>query len=198
MQVSKPMKHPRVVKTLFDLHRLSCNTPKNRYKDVICYDDTRVQLKSVAGKDGSDYIHANYVDGFKKPKAYILTQGLLFVLPLPLPHCIHLHLHPHNFPHKGPKDKTVADFWRMIWEKQVQVIVMVTKCVELGKRKCAQYWPEADSGPAAPATHDQFTVAVAKVQNCDGYDVRTLKLSYKVRPVLEGGVVCITILQLPL
>lgn len=54
------------------LYRLPGNTPKNRYKDVICYDETRVQLKS---QEASDYIHANYVDSFKKPKAFILTQG---------------------------------------------------------------------------------------------------------------------------
>lgn len=68
----------------------------------------------------------------------------------------------------------------MIWEKQVQVIVMVTKCVELGKRKCAQYWPEADSGSAAMATFDQYSVSVAKVQTFEGYEVRTLHLSFKV------------------
>lgn len=58
--------------------RLPFNTSKNRYKDVICYDDSRVVLKTQHGKDGSDYIHANYVDGFKKPNAFILTQGIAY------------------------------------------------------------------------------------------------------------------------
>ena len=77
----------------------------------------------------------------------------------------------------GPKDKTVADFWRMVWEKHVLVIVMVTKCVELGKKKCAQYWPESG---APPAKHGGYTVAVSKLQNCEGYDLTHLQVSFKV------------------
>ena len=68
--------------------RLPGNTPKNRYKDVICYDETRVHLKGIHGQD--DYIHANYVDGFKKPKAFILTQGNTCRCVYPLP--VHLDL----------------------------------------------------------------------------------------------------------
>jgi tyrosine-protein phosphatase non-receptor type 9 len=77
----------------------------------------------------------------------------------------------------GPKDKTVVDFWRMIWEEQVAVIVMVTRCVELGKRKCAQYWPESDTGSAK---HGHYAISVAGVQSCVGYDARTLTLTFKV------------------
>ena len=55
--------------------RLRCNLSKNRYKDVVCYDETRVVLKALPGVEGSDYIHANYVSGYNKPQAFILTQG---------------------------------------------------------------------------------------------------------------------------
>ncbi|XP_064391171.1 uncharacterized protein LOC135339007 isoform X3 [Halichondria panicea] len=132
--------------------RLKYNLPKNRYKDVVCYDETRVKLKSHTGKgaEGSDYIHANYVNGYNKPEAFILTQG--------------------------PKDKTVADFWRMVWEKQVHVIVMVTKCVEMMKRKCAQYWPEK---VGTCVTHQKITVEVTQIQMLDGFEQRTLKVARK-------------------
>ena len=79
-----------------------------------CYDKSRVVL--TADSEGCDYIHANYVNGFEKERAFILTQG--------------------------PLKRTVHDFWRMLWEKEVFVIVMTTKCVETGKLKCAQYWPD--------------------------------------------------------
>lgn len=78
----------------------------------------------------------------------------------------------------GPKDKTVADFWRLIWEKNVSIIVMITKCVEIGKRKCAQYWPETSS---TQMSHGKVTVSLVETQNCQGYDVRKLKISSQVR-----------------
>ncbi len=79
--------------------------------------------------------------------------------------------------HTGPKDKTVADFWRLVWEKQVHVIVMVTRCVEMMKRKCAQYWPEK---VGTSITHRKITVEVTQIQMLDGFEQRTLKVTMKV------------------
>ena len=85
------------------------------------------------------------------------------------------------FSSSGPKDKTVIDFWRLVWEKNVRVIVMITKCVELGKRKCSQYWPET-SDPSEGVRHGHVTVQLVKTVNgtTEGYDVHTLKVSSMV------------------
>lgn len=56
------------------------------------------------GVPGSDYINANYIDGYRKQNAYIATQG-----PLP---------------------ETMGDFWRMVWEQRTATVVMMTRLEE--------------------------------------------------------------------
>lgn len=84
-------------------------------------DHSRVILSEYPGVPGSDYINANYVRGSSGSScAYIASQG-----PLP---------------------NTVVDFWRMIWESEVVVIVMACNEREAGKYKCECYWPEENDG----------------------------------------------------
>uniref|UniRef100_A0A9J8C146 protein-tyrosine-phosphatase n=2 Tax=Cyprinus carpio TaxID=7962 RepID=A0A9J8C146_CYPCA len=89
------------------------NMDKNRYKDVLPYDITRVVLQ----EEGDDYINASHVK--TEPAGcvlrYIAAQG-------PLPH-------------------TCTHFWRSVWEQNVSVIVMLTTLTERGRTKCHQYWP---------------------------------------------------------
>ncbi|XP_057666991.1 tyrosine-protein phosphatase non-receptor type 4 isoform X1 [Diorhabda carinulata] len=110
--------------TLFRKHPdLTCdeslkpqNVNKNRYRDILPYDTTRVMLKS--GTNG-DYINANYVNmsisGTETVNHYIATQG-----PLPA---------------------TTEDFWQMILEENCNLIVMLTTLIERGRAKCHKYWP---------------------------------------------------------
>lgn len=55
--------------------RLRNNLAKNRYTDVLCYDHSRVILSQENDEPTSDYINANFVDGYKQKNAYISTQG---------------------------------------------------------------------------------------------------------------------------
>ncbi|XP_054633086.1 receptor-type tyrosine-protein phosphatase eta isoform X4 [Dunckerocampus dactyliophorus] len=90
------------------------NKAKNRYNNVLPYDSSRVKLSIIHGSPHDDYINANYMPGYNSRKEFIAAQG--------------------------PLAGTVKDFWRMIWEKNVHTLVMLTRCNEQGRIKCEQYW----------------------------------------------------------
>ncbi|RMZ94997.1 tyrosine- phosphatase non-receptor type 9 [Brachionus plicatilis] len=131
------------------------NANKNRYRDVLCLDESRIKLVSEKNKFDdqcakNDYIHGNYVDGYKQKNAYISTQG--------------------------PLDETVEDFWRMIWQEFVLVIAMTTKVYEQRKLKCAQYWPlEKD---ATTVVDNFFEIKNESVEDLDDYKVTRLSIKY--------------------
>ncbi|XP_071617757.1 receptor-type tyrosine-protein phosphatase eta-like isoform X2 [Heliangelus exortis] len=94
------------------------NRGKNRYNNVLPYDISRVKL-SDHNSPTDEYINASYIPGYNSKKAFIAAQG--------------------------PLSNTIDDFWRMIWEKKIYSIVMLTKCVEQARTKCEQYWPDKQS-----------------------------------------------------
>uniref|UniRef100_A0AAY4ACG3 Tyrosine-protein phosphatase non-receptor type 9 n=1 Tax=Denticeps clupeoides TaxID=299321 RepID=A0AAY4ACG3_9TELE len=119
----------------FNYSKKPSNQNKNRYSDVLCLDESRVRLTPLSETEDetSDYINASFMDGYKRIRTYVATQG-----PLP---------------------KTFGDFWRMVWEQMVLIIVMTTRVVERGRIKCGQYWPlDADH------TEDYGSFLVKNVQ----------------------------------
>ncbi|XP_053306201.1 tyrosine-protein phosphatase non-receptor type 6 [Spea bombifrons] len=130
------------------------NKSKNRYKNILPFDHTRVILKcGDKNIPGSDYINANYVtnqlwgDG-DPPKRFIACQGCLA--------------------------STTSDFWEMVWQENSRVIVMTTKEIEKGRTKCVAYWPEAG---AAVKEFGRFQVEIVQEHEAMEYKVRSLRVS---------------------
>ncbi|CAN9515663.1 unnamed protein product [Ophioblennius macclurei] len=126
------------------------NIKKNRYKDIVPFDHTRVKLMFTTAKNDTDYINANFIKGVSGSRAYIATQG-------PLSH-------------------TVLDFLRMIWEYNVQVVVMACREFEMGKKKCEIYWPQ---GNEKSFVCDPFTVYCDSEENKGDFLMRTLRMTYR-------------------
>nr|XP_054529827.1 receptor-type tyrosine-protein phosphatase H isoform X3 [Pan troglodytes] len=122
------------------------NNAKNRYRNVLPYDWSRVPLKPIHEEPGSDYINASFMPGLWSPQEFIATQG-----PLP---------------------QTVGDFWRLVWEQQSHTLVMLTNCMEAGRVKCEHYWP-LDS---QPCTHGHLRVTLVGEEVMENWTVRELQL----------------------
>ncbi|XP_050400814.1 receptor-type tyrosine-protein phosphatase T isoform X2 [Patella vulgata] len=102
-----------------EVSRRPDNRAKNRYGNIVAYDHSRVVLDPIPGEQNTDYVNANYMDGYNRKKAFIASQG--------------------------PNKTMIRDFWRMVWQLKISKIVMLTNLVEACKRKCEQYWPEEGS-----------------------------------------------------
>ncbi|KAG5336734.1 PTN11 phosphatase, partial [Acromyrmex heyeri] len=132
------------------------NRAKNRYKNILPFDHTRVRLKDIVSDiPGADYINANYIrnkegdetnttvdsggDDSSFGKCYIATQGCL--------------------------PNTIQDFWHMVYQENTRVIVMTTKEIERGKNKCARYWPE--EGESSEYGNEWKVRAVSRTSTAD-------------------------------
>ncbi|XP_015809636.3 tyrosine-protein phosphatase non-receptor type 9 [Nothobranchius furzeri] len=133
----------------FDYSKKMANQVKNRYSDVLCLDQSRVRLCQLSDEEDetSDYINASFMDGYKRSNTYIATQG-----PLP---------------------KTFADFWRMVWEQMVLIVVMTTRVVERGRVKCGQYWPLEEG---RTEQHGYFRVKNTQIQVFQDFKLSHLEL----------------------
>ncbi|XP_060708422.1 tyrosine-protein phosphatase non-receptor type 11b isoform X1 [Hemiscyllium ocellatum] len=131
------------------------NKSKNRYKNILPFDNTRVTLKEVDETIlGSDYINANNITNGKlgeDSKHYIATQGCL--------------------------QNTINDFWKMIYQENAHVIVMTTKEVERGRNKCYRYWPDLETSKL----YGTISVRNLKERMAQDYIVRELEVIQTAR-----------------
>jgi protein tyrosine phosphatase len=127
---------------------------KNRYKDVVPFDRSRVLLKT--GEDstdeyvnttaGAEYINASFVDGYRRRGAFIVTQA--------------------------PLKATVNDFWKMIWEQDCYSIVMLTPLEEEEKEMCHRYWPTSEK-----QQYGSITVEVNEETDSGDYVIRQMTVT---------------------
>jgi len=132
---------------LFEAALSGENIDKNRYQSVLPPDNSRVILKNDGF--GSDYINANFVNGIhsNSKQLYIATQA--------------------------PKPDTINDFWRMCWEQNVHIIVMLTNLEEGGRIKAHQYWPNFGT-----KQFGSWFINLQSVRETEAYVIRTLELTH--------------------
>ncbi|KAK2147610.1 hypothetical protein LSH36_545g04026 [Paralvinella palmiformis] len=149
-----------------DEGKKDCNKSKNRYKNILPFDYTRVILKGDKSVEGSDYINANFIcmknvdehSPVAIKKSYIATQGCL--------------------------ENTVIDFWKMMWQENCQIIVMTTKLVERAKKKCVKYWPNVNSSKEFDCYLGKLTVTTDGEIDIKTYMLREFSVNLQKA---EGG-----------
>ncbi|XP_061591662.1 tyrosine-protein phosphatase non-receptor type 18 isoform X2 [Cololabis saira] len=132
-----------------DVGALKENIKRNRYKDILPYDQSRVVLSLPTADSSSDYINASLIKGASEDRGYVACQG--------------------------PISSTLTDFWRMIWELHIKVIVMACREVEMGKRKCECYWGVAHQS----AAFGPFTVTNEETRPNEDMVIRTLSVTFQ-------------------
>ncbi|KAK0413629.1 hypothetical protein QR680_006911 [Steinernema hermaphroditum] len=98
---------------------------ENRYRDIRCLDSTRVVVQG----GNHDYIHANYVDGYRENKKFILTQA--------------------------PLEQTAEQFWSMVWQEKAVMIVSLTP---LDNINCYRYMPTSSGSKMTIGTKNKFSI----------------------------------------
>ncbi|XP_072938249.1 uncharacterized protein [Epargyreus clarus] len=123
---------------------------KNRYSNVLPLPETRVPLKRIGNDPTSEYINANYVTGPGNIRNYYIM-------------C------------QAPLGNTVVDFWRMIWEQNSRLIVMLTEYMENGVEKCYEYLPPSEISDNR-RTFGDFQIILKKREQRDKYAISSVQL----------------------
>ncbi|KAI1506123.1 hypothetical protein F5X99DRAFT_124638 [Biscogniauxia marginata] len=113
---------------------------KNRYKDILPFEHARVRLANRP-EGTCDYINASHIQASRSHKRYIAAQG-----PLPA---------------------TFEDFWSVIWDQDIRVIVMLTAEEEGGQLKCHPYWRGREYGPIKlkPLSENKVSLDIDKYRS---------------------------------
>uniref|UniRef100_A0A8C1UBZ0 protein-tyrosine-phosphatase n=1 Tax=Cyprinus carpio TaxID=7962 RepID=A0A8C1UBZ0_CYPCA len=128
-----------------------CNFIFIIFVKIMLYDRHRVKLHPLLGDPNSDYINANYIDHWLPFIEYVCVYLCVCVFA-------------------GPKQETVYDFWRMVWQENCFSIVMITKLVEVGRVKCCKYWPDESE------MYGDIKITLLKTETLAEYTVRTFAL----------------------
>lgn len=152
------------------------NISKNRYKNILPYDYTRVILRkpmsflsrndnNTTDKLDSDYINANYIK--------LVDEETIGRQTKPVPHSkIYIAT-------QGPLPNTVNDFWWMVWQEKSDCILMVTKEIERGKNKCCRYWPSLEQPILRCGPIEVSIISDTQNTTCDDdYSLREFELRY--------------------
>lgn len=142
----KKLSNVKVDSSKFVTANLPCNKHKNRLVHILPYESSRVYLTPIHGIEGSDYVNASFIDGYRYRSAYIAAQG--------------------------PLQDTAEDFWRMLWEHNSTIVVMLTKLKEMGREKCFQYWPHERS-----VRYQYYVVDPIAEYNMPQYKLREFKVT---------------------
>ncbi|CAH2269407.1 putative GPI-anchored protein pfl2 [Pararge aegeria] len=123
---------------------------KNRYSNVLPLPETRVPLRRIGNDLTTEYINANYVTGPGNIRNYYIA-------------C------------QAPLHNTVVDFWRMIWEQNSRVLVMLTEYMENGVEKCYEYLPPSEISDNR-RTFGEFQIILKKREQRDKYAISSIQL----------------------
>ncbi|XP_012939263.1 receptor-type tyrosine-protein phosphatase F [Aplysia californica] len=122
------------------------NKRLNRFPHLLPYDHSLVQLRPDSNSD-STYINASFIPGYNKTPAYIAAQS------------------PFD-------DRTVLDFWRLIYQRSIKTVVMITNVVEDEIVKCTQYWPDQTK-----TSYGNFLFQLVDQSEFADYIVRTISVT---------------------
>lgn len=161
-----------------EISRCSQNQGKNRYPSVVCYDHSRVILRPYLISSNAANLHnSKSSNHFDYINASYLTNYI--VAPKSSLNLTHKS-NPNYIAAQAPLDNTVVDFWLMIWDENVPIIIMMTNLFENSKSKCVQYFPMEIDGSLEFGS--RFHVKLVSELKLSAFCIRQLKLT-----CLESG-----------